>query len=1253
MKTSLTMCIILLYGLSAFAQAPGGVSGGLTHWFKADAFHPSTPDNTALSSWPDQSGSGNDCVQTGAVFRRPLYRRSRANGHPSIAFNGGTRFFDVNFTSTYGTSFTMIAVVRRGSSGANQFFLGSKTAAPNPALSVGYMAAPNLRFAEYGSIAQTSVPAFFSGIAPSIAIAEFSTTTGKTISDILDGVVSRGTHPSTTNFAATADGWIGRGNSGTGMVGELHEIIIYNRTLSTTELRQIQSYLSVKYGLSIAVADHLYYNDASYPNDLVAIGRDAALSGLNQETSSSENNDDMLEISGASSLDNGDYLCLGHNNGALSFSTYTGANCQITQTMTREWRAKVTNTPGTVNLRFDLASVSGYTASDLVLLVDNDGDGYDDELPITGTFSTPYITFSNIAVSNNARIRLGHYVSKWYAVLSGNSSGAIWASSPSASPRALTGFCSRTDIEVNNGVTVTNDVAMTCRHLTVPSGATFNGMSSMLVLHGDLSVDGDFSTTTASVYFNGTTAQQMTGSKYLEFHNVYCNNPAGVTVNSTSAAVKRLLQVNSGTFYTNDIFTLLSTPSGTASIGPLISGSISGQLIWQRYISPLVNGWINLCPPVQSQMVGDWFDDFIMSGFPGSHYPSYAMNNVMWYDETFPGGRNSGYIGATGLSDPIRAKQGYFVYMNAAATTVDNFGTIYSGNQALPVSYTNTGNAVADGWCLVSNPYPSTIDWDATGWTKTNMANAVYIWNAAAGQYASYVGGVSANGGSRHIASGQAFFVQATAAAPQLVAAESIKTTTAASFRSEEESIPTFTLAVSGNGRQDEVTLAWRDGATVGYDVWADAAKLYPPMPEGLFITMPIEGDEELSINSIERSLSPLQLRVSITSSFSGEYNLTPSGLETFASGACVNLRRISDNHVFRLEDGNSISIVLTANETMAFVLETGTPVLATIQDATCAGSNDGTATVTDKPDGVWNLLWKDGLGNIIHESVELSVSSTLTGLAPGSYSIEALGNGVCGSTIASFIIGAPEAPRMFTSVRKPTCQAATDGAVEITLEGGQSPHKLRWDDGFTGFFRDQLSVGHYNIMVVDEWGCEHFHTLQIEPESSFGISILTESELFTLAEQDVNVAVRAEHSGSDLSWKLNDQMIEGVGDFVQLQLHEPGLYTLEAETTSGMCRAIDKKLIRVVPAVQISWEGHISAAWISEDVLLNFDLPEETQLQISAYNTAGQLTFASERHTVHKGTLRLPALTTGPMMILVIRNVATGQTQTFRLIRL
>ena len=74
------------------------------------------------------------------------------------------------------------------------------------------------------------------------------------------------------------------------------------------------------------------------------------------------------------------------------------------------------------------------------------------------------------------------------------------------------------------------------------------------------------------------------------------------------------------------------------------------------------------------------------------------------------------------------------------------------------------------GFNLVGNPYPSPIDWDAaTGWTKTNIDNALYYFKASgtdqySGTYSTYVNGMfQAMGVSTNIIpSMQGFFVHVT-----------------------------------------------------------------------------------------------------------------------------------------------------------------------------------------------------------------------------------------------------------------------------------------------------------------------------------------------------------------------------------------------------------------------------------------------------------------------------------------------------------
>jgi hypothetical protein len=104
----------------------------------------------------------------------------------------------------------------------------------------------------------------------------------------------------------------------------------------------------------------------------------------------------------------------------------------------------------------------------------------------------------------------------------------------------------------------------------------------------------------------------------------------------------------------------------------------------------------------------------------------------------------------------------------SAAKTIDITGVVNNGLSS-PLTLYNHNSQYTKGFNLVGNPYPSPIDWNASsGWTKTNIDNAVYYFDAGVssqytGTYSSYANGVSSNGTAVNIIPAmQGFFVHVT-----------------------------------------------------------------------------------------------------------------------------------------------------------------------------------------------------------------------------------------------------------------------------------------------------------------------------------------------------------------------------------------------------------------------------------------------------------------------------------------------------------
>lgn len=254
-------------------------------------------------------------------------------------------------------------------------------------------------------------------------------------------IISSG--PFTIGHQSKAD-LIGNEN-GRRLDGKLAEIVGYNKNLSATNTTQIESYLAVKYGITLVNTgggingNYLASNGTStiwtasvsplYQNRIIGIGRDDN-TGLLQKQSHTD--DDTLRIykgnlattnisNSSTFASNLSYVLIGSNNGKLCAGSTTSleipSGCSVVKRIDREWKVTKTNFAEAFNLDIKLNScaiTSSVNIADLRLLVDDDGDFSNggtncyyngDGTGIVISYAAPVITFSNIVnthLPNNA-----------------------------------------------------------------------------------------------------------------------------------------------------------------------------------------------------------------------------------------------------------------------------------------------------------------------------------------------------------------------------------------------------------------------------------------------------------------------------------------------------------------------------------------------------------------------------------------------------------------------------------------------------------------------------------------------------------------------------------------------------------------------------------------------------------------------------------------------------------------------------------
>ncbi|GEM_PF-858684 len=634
--------------------------------------------------------------------------------------------------------------------------------------------------------------------------------------------------------------------------------------------------------------------------------------------------------------------------------------------------------------------------------------------------------------------------------------------------------------------------AVTCRDLEIEMGANVSITNSgSLSITGNL--DGVFDLTTGEVIFSGSTSQSIAGQS--KFSNVTIDNPTSVVLTDPQS-IRGTLDLVNGTLNTSgNGLTLVSDASGTARVAPVTSGTISGDVTVQRYINAGATNWRFLTAPVTGATFEDWDDDMITSGFTGSDFPNFPFVSIYGYDETIGGLGELGFDPVTNSNQPINLGEGYWVWSgdNGGGTnafTIDVTGPIHIGNQNLNVSYTPSAGAINDGWTMVGNPYASPIDWDSPGWTKNNINDAIYIWDPDLGQYATYVGGVGTNGGSRYIASSQAFWVQANGSSPVLQITESAKTTeNPVFFNQTQEEVQTLKLTVeSSQGNKDETVLRFLKGGKFPFQKKMDARKRYTTTPQVPNIATHAAGDV-YAINSLPELTYRMTIPVEVIVGVSGIYTIRLSELDDFGPTACVVLE---DKLLEEFTDlKNNASYSCQINDTTAsarFVLHVSRGLKQRVTDVTCFGDGNGRIRVTtDGVEGPWNYTWTDEAGIVMKEQLYHGTGSTLNNLEPGRYYVEVTSDGICPLMRDSFRITEPEEVIAGFEASTYIVDLATDPTVDFTnLSTGATT--FNWHFGGVHVSTEQdpqhtfTVAGNFTVSLLarNENGCQKVESKQV-----------------------------------------------------------------------------------------------------------------------------------------------------------------------------
>jgi hypothetical protein len=375
------------------AASPGGVDYKLAFWLRANAGTSTTKNNVALNTWIDQSRHGNSASKVKAAA---AYRANQINGYPAIDFGARSQAAmtmansaSLNSDSDYAAK-SFLLCVRTGEEVSSRQVLyeqGGAGRGINLYIEAGaiYFGAWNTSNNGPGS------PWGFASVNAAIKARQVymisctyegnATLTGA-LALYLNGKLMGTASQVGILYSHTGNIGIGAMNnaahfasgsatgSGFHFTGQLAELIGYNQGLSHEDRQRVESYLALKYGLTLDQSTPRDYVSSdfeviypastthqSYNRNIAGIGRDDDSARDQKKSKALGGSGNVTMLRNEAFSEDESFLTWGDNGAAASLSaSFEGGN---NNRLARIWRVSERGAVDTVAVRLPIKVATG------------------------------------------------------------------------------------------------------------------------------------------------------------------------------------------------------------------------------------------------------------------------------------------------------------------------------------------------------------------------------------------------------------------------------------------------------------------------------------------------------------------------------------------------------------------------------------------------------------------------------------------------------------------------------------------------------------------------------------------------------------------------------------------------------------------------------------------------------------------------------------------------------------------------------
>jgi hypothetical protein len=418
--------------------------------------------------------------------------------------------------------------------------------------------------------------------------------------------------------------------------------------------------------------------------------------------------------------------------------------------------------------------------------------------------------------------------------------------------------------------------------------------------------DGTFTTHGTTEWTGGSSAAWETSSNWSNgvpsaTLSVVIPSAGSVTYTPTisSSAECIDLEINPGGILTiNDTYTLSVSgnykmeANSSSSMAQLVikgsgSMSVTGTSQTELYLhSTSSSVWQLISPPVANAAIN------VVSG--------YFANS---YNETTNSWTN------LNIGDNLTKGNGYSVKNSSGNPELVFTGLPNNGDQSITITSTNS-----NGWNLIGNPYPSTIDWESSDWTRSvNYDSTVYTYDYDNQQYTSYNRhtNASTNNGTRYIPPMQGFWIHVSDddTGHDLEMTNDVRVSNQQAYwkksESKEESNNLLKLYSNGNGFSDEIIIAFHSNSTEAFDLAYDAYKLFSSNADIPQLYTTLLPNTDLSVNVLPTLSENFYIPIGFKVEKSGTYTISAEGFESFDESTKFYLEDLDLNILTDLEESS------------------------------------------------------------------------------------------------------------------------------------------------------------------------------------------------------------------------------------------------------------------------------------------------------------------------------------------------------------